>query len=275
MCFQTCYMQEEANSPTSTESPPVILSCFIYFLGDYTPKTAIEPDLDYIVQTENWGIEGLWLCGICGATNRDIGVMSFHVCHDHAVEKCRFCDLYFSCMFSMDAHYQETHADLISIDCKLCEAVLPNSAALELHLEWHPNANRCLIPHKYADMCQKCYKFFPRGSDFNNHRAFCLIKQALEMGKSAHRSGATAFYPAAVTPEPVIMTQEGHQSSSAHSLKQLITDTLHSGMKYTNAASLRQGAATNGQCSSNVECIFEPDNQGIKIISGDSTSWQD
>ena len=105
VCFQSCYMQEEADSPTFTKSPPVVLSSFVNFLGEFTPKTAIEPDLDYIVKTANWGIKGLWLCGICGSTNRDIGVMSFHVCHDHAEEKCRFCDLYFSCMFSMGAHY--------------------------------------------------------------------------------------------------------------------------------------------------------------------------
>ena len=71
------------------------------------------------------------------------------------------------------------------------------------------------------------------------------------------------------------MTQEGHRSSSAHSLKQLITDTLRSGMEYTNAAGLRQGAATTGQCSNNMNCIPEPDDQGVKIISGDSTYWQD
>ena len=53
MCFQTCYMQEEADSPTSTKSPPVILSSFINILGEFTPKTAIEPDLDYIVKTTN------------------------------------------------------------------------------------------------------------------------------------------------------------------------------------------------------------------------------
>ena len=53
MCFQTCFMQEEADSPTSTESPLVVLSSFIHFLGEFFPRTAIETELDYIVKISN------------------------------------------------------------------------------------------------------------------------------------------------------------------------------------------------------------------------------
>ena len=135
VCFQSCYGIEEADTPTSTESPPILLSSFTHFLGEFTPKTAIEPDLDYIVKTTNWGVEGLWLCIICGSTNRDFGVMNFHVRFDHAEVKCRFCDMYFACFFSMDAHYQEARAHLIPIECQLCKVMLPNSAAMEPHQE--------------------------------------------------------------------------------------------------------------------------------------------
>ena len=70
------------------------------------------------------------------------------------------------------------------------------------------------------------------------------------------------------------MTHEGHRSASAHSLKQLIKETLRSGMEYTNAADLRQVATTTGQCSNNMNCTPEPDDQGVKIIPRGLTYWQ-
>ena len=69
-------MQEEADSPTSTEPPPVVLSSFIHVLGEVFPRTAIEPELDYIVKISNGEIEGWWICGICGSTNRDVEVIT-------------------------------------------------------------------------------------------------------------------------------------------------------------------------------------------------------
>ena len=173
-------------------------------------------------------------------------------------------------MFALDIHYQEMHGDLIAIDCKLCGTLLPNSAALKTHLEWHHSANRSSIAHEYAELCQKCGKFFPRGFKFQSHRAFCVIKQAPGQGNSAHRGDATAYYPAAVTPEPAVLTPEGHRSSASCSLKQLIAATLHSGMEYTNnAISQCRGAATAGQCSKNMEWMPLPDDQDVKIIGGD------
>ena len=59
MCFQTCSMQEKADSPTSTESPPIVLSSFITFLREFFPRTAVEPELDYIVKITNRDIAGL------------------------------------------------------------------------------------------------------------------------------------------------------------------------------------------------------------------------
>ena len=119
-------------------------------------------------------------------------------------------------------------------------------------------------------MCQKCYKFFPYRPEINSHRAFCIIKQALEV----RNSGTTSPYPASATPEPVIVTQQGHKSASAQSLKQLIQETLRSSMEYTNAAGMCQTAAT-GQCPDDMNCTQEPDNQYVKIIPGDTRYWQD
>ena len=45
-------------------------------------------------------------------------------------------------------------------------------------------------------------------------------------------------------------------------------------MEYTNPARVCQIAAT-GQCSSNMNCTLEPDDQGVKIIPGGLTYWQD
>ena len=65
------------------------------------------------------GVEGLWLCIICGSTNRDFGVMHFHVRFDHAEIKCRFCDMYCACFFSKEAHLKEAHPHLIPAECQL------------------------------------------------------------------------------------------------------------------------------------------------------------
>ena len=170
----------------------MVLSSFITFLGEFFPRTAVEPELDYIVKIMNGDIAGWWICQHCRSTDKDIEVMSFHMRHDHATEKCRFCDEHFTCMFSMDIHYQEMHGNLIAIDCKLWGTLLPNSAALKTHLEWHHSANRSSIAHEYAELCQKCGKFFPRGFEIQSHRAFCMIQQAPEQGNSAHRGDATA-----------------------------------------------------------------------------------
>ena len=67
-------MQEEADSPTSTESPPIVLSSFITFLGELSPRTSVDPELDYIVKIMNGDIAGWWICGHCGSTNKDIEV---------------------------------------------------------------------------------------------------------------------------------------------------------------------------------------------------------
>ena len=60
VCFQSCHGIEEADAPTSSESPPIVLSSFYNFLGNFSPVTAVEQDIDYIVKLQS----GEWrACG--------------------------------------------------------------------------------------------------------------------------------------------------------------------------------------------------------------------
>ena len=58
MCFQTCSTQEKADLPTSTEFAPIVLSSFVAFLGDFSPRTSMDPKLEYIVKIINGDIAG-------------------------------------------------------------------------------------------------------------------------------------------------------------------------------------------------------------------------
>ena len=110
ICFNSCPGAEDTDAPTSSESPPVVTSSFHSFLGNFHPRTAVERNLDYIVRVSERGVEGLWLCTVCGSTNRNFGMAHFHVKHDHSEIKCRFCNLYCNNFLTLDAHMQEAHS---------------------------------------------------------------------------------------------------------------------------------------------------------------------
>ena len=163
----------------------------------------------------------------------------------------------------MGAHLQEAHAHLIPIKCQLCKIVLPNSTAMEPHLQWHGDPNRSSIPHQYAEECLKCHMFFPYGPESNSHRAFCIMKLAPEVRDS---------HQASETPEPVVVTHQGHKSTSAQALKQMIRETLRS-VTHTNAVGMCQATDT-GQCPNNISHTVESDEQDIEIIPGDTRYWE-
>ena len=98
----------------------MVFSSFVAFLGDFSPKSALDPELDYIVKIINGDITGRWLCGHCGISDTDVNIVSLHMRNDHEVERCKLCAETFNCMFEMDRHYQDTHRDSIAVDCKIC-----------------------------------------------------------------------------------------------------------------------------------------------------------
>ena len=49
-CFDTCSVQEKTDLPTSTKFSPLVLSSFVAFLGDFHPRSSVDPELDYIVK---------------------------------------------------------------------------------------------------------------------------------------------------------------------------------------------------------------------------------
>ena len=90
------------------------------------------------------------------------------------------------------------------------------------------------------------------------------MKLAPEVRDSRQASG---------TPEPAVVTHQGHKSTSAQALKQMIRETLRS-VTHTNAAVMCQTAAT-GQCPDSVSHTVKSDEQDIEIIPGDSRYWED
>ena len=135
--------------------------------------------------------------------------------------------------------------------------------ALEPHLQWHGDPNRNSIPHQYVEECLKCHMFFPYGPESNSHRAFCIMKLAPEVRDTRQASE---------TPEPTVVTHQGHKSTSALALKQMIRETLRS-VTHTNAAGMCQAAGT-GQCPDNVNHTLESDEQDIEIIHEDTRYWE-
>ena len=60
-CFNTCSVQEKSELPSSTEFSPIITSSFVAFVGDFSPRSAVDPKLDYIVKIIDGDITGRWL----------------------------------------------------------------------------------------------------------------------------------------------------------------------------------------------------------------------
>ena len=225
--------------------------------------TTVEQDIDYIVKVTEEGVEGLWLCIVCGITNRNFGVLHFHVKFDHSEIKCRFCNTYCQCYFSMEAHMQEAHSDQIPIECQICKIWLPDATALQPHLQWHGDPNRSLIPHQYAEECANCHMFLAHGRESSDHRAFCVMKLDPDMRDCRQASG---------TPEPAVMTHQGRDSAPTRTLRQIVRETLR-GTTHSNAATMYQTAAT-GPCPASMSHKTEPDEQEIEIIPGDSRYWE-
>ena len=108
-CFNTCTTQERTDLPTSTEFSPMILSSFIRFLGEFHPRSAVDPALDYSVEFKDRKPTGRWSCGLCCITDPDINIITLHMRNDHKLVKCKKCDKTFTTMLDMDNHYYNTH----------------------------------------------------------------------------------------------------------------------------------------------------------------------
>ena len=208
-------------------------------------------------------MEGLWLCIVCGSTNRDFGVAHFHVKHDHSEFKCRFCNIYCNNFFSLETHMQEAHSDQIPIECQICKIWLPDATALQPHFQWHGDPNRSLIPHRYAEECPNCHLFLAHGRESSDHRAFCVRKLDPNIRNCRQASG---------TPEPEAVTHQDRDSAPTRTLRQIVRETLR-GATHSNAATMCQPAAT-GTCPDNMNHKIESDEQEIEIISGDSRYWE-
>ena len=63
-CFDTCTTNTNKNSPTSTQFPPLIISNFVRFHGEFHPKEAVDPALDYSVDFREGKPAGKWVCAM-------------------------------------------------------------------------------------------------------------------------------------------------------------------------------------------------------------------
>ena len=133
MCFGACPGTEHTGTTHSSVSLPSTSSSFHSFLGVFHPKTAIEQDLDYAIKVSEKGVEGMWVCIVCGCTYQDFGAAQSHIKHDHSEIKCRHCNLFCNNFFTLDTHMKEAHSapialtvsdmqDMVAQQHSLCES---------------------------------------------------------------------------------------------------------------------------------------------------------
>ena len=76
VCFKSCQGVEDTDSPTSSESPPIILSSFYSFLGNFSPMTAVEQDIDYIIKVTEGGWRAYGSASFAGIL---IAILEWHI----------------------------------------------------------------------------------------------------------------------------------------------------------------------------------------------------
>ena len=151
ICFNSCPGTKTTGTTHSSVSTPSASSSFHSFLGNFHPRTAIEQDLDYVIRVSEKGVEGMWVCIVCGSTYQDFGVAQSHIKHDHSEIKCRHCNLFCNNFFTLDTHMKEAHSGQLPIQCQICTVWLPNNTVLTQHIKLHEDPNRSLTTRRYAD----------------------------------------------------------------------------------------------------------------------------
>ena len=219
--------------------------------------------MDYIIQVSERGVEGLWLCTVCGSTNRDFGMAHFHVKHDHSEIKCRFCNLYCNNFLTLDTHMQEAHSGQMPVQCQICMIWLPDATVLMPHFQWHGDPNRSLIPHRYAEECPNCHLFLAHGKESSDHRAFCVRKPESSVRNNCQAPG---------TPESDSMTHQNSDNAPTRTLRQIVRETLR-GPTHPDAATIYQ-PTNNGTRPDEMNHKIKSDEQEIEVLSGESDYWR-
>ena len=119
MCFDTCTTQFNKDSPISTQFSTLIISNFLKILGEFHPREAVDPALDYTVELREGKPIGMWVCALCYLTDVDVSVITLHIKHKHspdAMIKCRRCDAAFMRITALDDHYCSKHHEHISVN---------------------------------------------------------------------------------------------------------------------------------------------------------------
>ena len=182
-CFGTCTTGINRNSPTSTQFPPVTISNWIRFLGEFYLRESVYRALDYTVDLREGKPTGRWVCALCFATDQDVGVIVLHIKYEHSPDtkiKYRRCGAEYLNIIDLDEHYCNVHSDHMPVQCTICSTYLPDRQRLNKHLEWHKNEDRSTQNNNFVSICSTCGCFFANGDEFNNHKIICTENGILD-----------------------------------------------------------------------------------------------
>ena len=127
-----------------------------------------------MIRVSEKGVEGMWVCIVCGNTNQDFGVAQFHIKHDHSEIKCRLCNLFCNNFFTLDTHMKEVHSGQLPIQCQICTVWLPNTTVLTQHFKLHGDPNRSLATHRYTERHPSHHPLLPNNHGSNNQQDLCV-----------------------------------------------------------------------------------------------------
>ena len=142
VCFGACPGTQHTGTTHSSLPLPSTSSSFHSFLGMFHPKTVVEQDLDYATKVLERGVEGMWVCIVCGYTHQDFGATQSHIRHDHSEIKCRHCNLFCNNFFTLDTHMEEAHSGQLPVRCHTCKIWLPNNTVFTNHIKLHEDSNK-------------------------------------------------------------------------------------------------------------------------------------